>query len=151
MPDGDKGDPRSRRTLIQIGSPGGEMTQSATLQSGVLSSPADAMLGRAIGETLGAAAPDRARLFERWVGEIERYMAAHPEERPWTCRVYTGTEGSRIFRGGVGHSLVIDPQGRLWRARSYEDFETTYTFNDGRCEIDALTPRFDQMREYLPR
>jgi hypothetical protein len=126
------------------------MTQSETLQSGILTSPADAMLGRAIVETLGAPAGDRARLFERRVGEIASYMAAHPEERPWTCTAYTGTEGSRIFRGGVGHSLVIDPQGRLWRARSYEDFETTYTFIEGRCEIATLTPLFGQMREYLP-
>ena len=78
-------------------------------------------------------------------------MAQHPEERPWTCTVYTGTDGSRIFRGGVGHSLVIDPQGCLWRARSYEDFETTYTFPEGGCEIATLTPLYGQMREYLPR
>lgn len=78
-------------------------------------------------------------------------MAAHPEERPWTCTVYTGTDGSRIFRGGIGHSLVIDPEGRLWRARSYEDFETTFTFPEGGGEIDTLTPLYGQMREYLPR
>ncbi len=78
-------------------------------------------------------------------------MAAHPAERPWTCTVYTGTDGSRIFRGGVGHSLVIDPEGGLWRARSYEDFETTYAFPEGGCEIATLTPLYGQMREYLPR
>ncbi len=127
------------------------MTQHAELQSGVLVSPADEMLGRAIGETLRAPASDRARLFEQFVREIECYMAAHPEERPWTCVVYTGTDGSRIFRGGVGHSLVIDNQGRMWRARSYEDFMTTYTFHEGTCEIGTLTPLFGQMREYQPR
>jgi hypothetical protein len=127
------------------------MTQNANLQSGILASPADAMLSRAISETLRAAASDRARLFEQFVREIESYMAAHPEERPWTCTVYTGTDGSRIFRGGVGHSLVIDVDGRLWRGRSYEDFETTYTFREGRCEIGTLTPRLGQMREYRPR
>ena len=125
------------------------MIQTSNLQSGVLSSPAEAMLSRAIRETLRAAARDRAWLFEQLVREIESYMAVHPEERPWTCKVYTGTEGSRIFRGGVGHSLVIDPDGRLWRARSYEDFETTYTFSAGSCEIGTLTPRFEQMREYV--
>jgi len=78
-------------------------------------------------------------------------MAAHPAERPWTCVVYTGTDGSRIFRGGIGHSLVIDPDGRLWRARSYEDFQTTYTFSEKTCEIDTLTPLFEQMREYQLR
>jgi hypothetical protein len=124
------------------------MTQNADLQSGVLTSPADEMLGRAIYETLRAPASERVRLFEQFVREIESYMAAHPAERPWTCTVYTGTDGSRIFRGGIGHSLVIDTDGRLWRARSYEDFETTYMFNDKTCEIDTLTPLFDQMREY---
>ena len=126
------------------------MTQSANLQSAVLSSPADAMLGRAISETLKAPANDRARLFEQFVREIATYMAAHPAERPWTCMVYTGTDGSRIFRGGIGHSLVIDRDGCLWRARSYEDFETTYAFSEGACEIVTLTPLFDQMREYQP-
>ena len=126
------------------------MTQSANLQSAVLSSPADAMLGRAISETLKAPANDRARLFEQFVREIATYMAAHPAERPWTCMVYTGTDGSRIFRGGIGHSLVIDRDGCLWRARSYEDFETTYAFSEGACEIRTLTPLFDQMREYQP-
>jgi hypothetical protein len=129
----------------------GTMAQEEKLESGVLSSPADEMLGRAIGETLRAPACERARVFERFVREIEEFMALHPEERPWTCTVYTGTDGSLIFRGGVGHSLVIDTDGRLWRARSYEDFQTTYKFDDGGCEIDALTPLFEQMREYLPR
>ena len=127
------------------------MSHNPNIQSGVLSSPADEMLGRAICETLKAPASERARLFEQLVREIESYMAAHPAERPWTCVVYTGTDGSRIFRGGIGHSLVIDPDGRLWRARSYEDFETTYTFSEDKCEIDTLTPLFDQMREYRPR
>ena len=126
------------------------MTQNANLQSGVLSSPADAMLGRAIAETLKAPATDRAHLFEQFVREIESYMAAHPAERPWSCMVYTGTDGSRIFRGGIGHSLVIDRDGCLWRARSYEDFETTYTFSKGTCEVATLTPLFDQMRECQP-
>ena len=127
------------------------MTQNGDLQSGVLSSPADEMLARAICETLRAPVSDRARLFEQFVREIESYMAAHPAERPWTCVVYTGTDGSRIFRGGIGHSLVIDPDGRLWRARSYEDFQTTYTFSEKTCEIDTLTPLFEQMREYQLR
>jgi len=124
------------------------MTENAELQSGVFTSPADEMLGRAINETLRAPASDRVRLFEQFVSEIESYMAAHPAERPWTCTIYTGTDGSRIFRGGIGHSLVIDTAGRLWRARSYEDFETTYILNEKTCEIDTLTPLFDQMREY---
>lgn len=127
------------------------MTEDVELQSGVVTSPADEMLSRAIGETLRAPASDRARLFEQFVREIEVYMADHPEERPWTCTVYTGTDGSRIFRGGIGHSLVIDRDGRLWRARSYEDFETTYTFSEDKCEIGTLTPLFAQMREYQAR
>jgi hypothetical protein len=127
------------------------MAQNENLQSGVVASPADVMLSRAISETLKAPASDRVRLFEQFVREIESEMAAHPVGRPWTCKVYTGTDGSRIFRGGIGHSLVIDLDGRLWRARSYEDFETTYAFTEKTCEIDTLTPLFDQMREYLPQ
>lgn len=121
------------------------------LQSWVVSSPADSMLGRAIEQTLSAPTSDRARLFTRLVSEIELFMRAHHQERPWTCKVYEGTDGSAIFRGGVGHSLVIDPAGRLWRARSYEDFDTTYEFIDRSCEIDTLTPIYAEMREYGPR
>jgi hypothetical protein len=121
------------------------------LQSGVVTSPADAMLGRAVEETLRTHASERARRFARFVGEIEAYMADHPQERPWTCTVYTGTDGSTIFRGGVGHSLVIDPEGRLWRARSYEDFETSYVISNASCAIGTLTPLYAQMREYLAR
>lgn len=127
-----------------------EARQTEPLQSAVLSSPADGMLSRAITEALEAPPGDRADLFSRLVRKIEEFMAQHPEERPWTCRMYVGTDGSSIFRGGIGHSLVIDPTGRLWRARSYEDFETSYTFVDTSCEIDTLTPLYAQMREYRP-
>ena len=109
------------------------------------------MLSRAIAETFGAPLADRVQLFARLVRDIEDFMARHPEERPWTCQLYIGTDGSSIFRGGVGHSLVIDPAGRLWRARSYEDFETTYTFAGTSCEIDTLTPIYAQMVEYQRR
>jgi len=126
-------------------------SEPSTLQSGVLTSPADAMLGEAIGKVLAAPAHARAALFETLVARIADYMRAHPQERPWTCTVYAGTDGSRIFRGGVGHSLVVDPQGRLWRARSYEDFDTTYRFTGDTCVIDTLTPLYAQMRQYTPR
>ena len=127
------------------------MEAGGKLQSGVLTSPAEPMLSRAIAEVLRASAGARAELFARRVREIEQFMAMHPHERPWTCSIYQGTDGSTIFRGGIGHSLVVDAGGRLWRARSYEDFETTYRFIDGSCEIDTLTPRYAQMREYCPR
>jgi hypothetical protein len=121
------------------------------LQSGVLTSPAEPMLSRAITEALRSPAGARTELFAQRVREIEQFMAAHPHERPWTCTLYQGTDGSTIFRGGVGHSLVVDPAGRLWRARSYEDFETTYRFINDSCEIDTLTPLYAQMREVRPR
>lgn len=106
------------------------------------------MLSQAIARALGEPPELRAHLFALSVREIEVFMAAHPQERPWTCRIYAGTDGSCIFRGGIGHSLVIDPAGRLWRARSYEDFVTAYTFSSGTWEIDKLTPLYSQMREY---
>jgi hypothetical protein len=120
------------------------------LQSAVLTSPADAMLSRAIASTLSVTPLARAAHFERLVLDIQTFMASHPEERPWTCTVFTGADGSRVFRGGVGHSLVIDPTGRMWRARSYEDFLTTYTHTSTTCEIATLTPLYSQMREYAP-
>jgi hypothetical protein len=125
--------------------------QAVPLQSGVVASPADGMLSGAIAQTLEAPPAERAGLFARLVREIEDFMADHPRERPWTCRLYTGTDASSIFRGGVGHSLVIDCTGRLWRARSYEDFDTTYRFVGTTCEIDTLTPLYAQMVEYGPR
>lgn len=124
---------------------------AAPLQSGVVTSPADPRLGQAIAQAIAAPPADRARLLAQRVREIEVFMAAHPEERPWTCQIYRGTDGSTIFRGGVGHSLVVDSCGRLWRARSCEDFETTYRFTEASCEIDSITPVYSQMREYLPR
>lgn len=123
----------------------------APLQSGVLTSPAEPMLRAAIARTLACPASERRALFARLIAEIVEYMAARPAERPWTCTTYVGTDGCAIFRGGVGHSLVIDPSGRLWRARSYEDFETTYRFGNGTCEIDTLTPLYVQMREFVAR
>jgi hypothetical protein len=122
--------------------------EQAPLQSGVLTSPADGLLSGAIGKTLAASPEERPSLFRSLVQEIQDFMAAQPQERPWTCTVFTGTDGATIFRGGIGHSLVIDPGGRLWRARSYEDFETTYSFVDGDCKIESLTPLYGAMREY---
>jgi hypothetical protein len=121
------------------------------LVSGVLTSAAEPLLAAAIARVLETPPASRAALFGNLVAEIEAYMRAHPEQRPWTCTVYTGTDGSHIFRGGVGHSLVIDSSGRLWRARSYEDFDTTYRFTDNSCDIDTLTPKYASMREYVPR
>lgn len=128
-----------------------EFPPPQALQSGVSTSPADGMLSRAIAEVLEAPPADRAGLFSRLVRSIEEYMTQHPAERPWTCTRYVGTDGSSIFRGGIGHSLVIDPEGRLWRARSYEDFETTYAFAGTSCAIDTLTPLYAGMREYVRR
>lgn len=109
------------------------------------------MLGDAIALTLQAPPLERAAVFERLAAGIEAFMQAHPQERPWTSTVFTGIDGSRIFRGGTGHSLVIDPEGRLWRARSYEDFHTTYAITESSCEITSLEPLYSQMREYLAR
>lgn len=120
------------------------------MQSRIFAASGEEMLGKAIALTLRAPPWERADLFERLVGEIVVIVAtADSGMRPWTCRVHPGLDGSRIFRGGTGQSLVIDPQGRLWRARSYEDFDTTYTITPTSCEIATLTPHYDQMREYV--
>jgi hypothetical protein len=125
--------------------------EAPALRSEVLIPPGEKPLGDAIRRTLEAPPEERAELFERLAREIEAFVSATAPDHPWTCTAYTGTDGSRIFRGGVGHSLVIDRSGRLWRARSYEDFVTTYTISDTTCSIESLTPLYGQMRQYLPR
>jgi hypothetical protein len=119
------------------------------MQSRILAPSGEEMLAKAIALTLDAPSHERADLFERLAGEIVAIVAANSEMRPWTCSVHSGLDGSRVFRGGTGQSLVIDPQGRLWRARSYEDFDTTYTITPTSCELATLKPHYDQMKEYV--
>jgi hypothetical protein len=109
------------------------------------------MLSKAIAITLEAPAPDRAELFELLMQEIASVTTPDSGMKPWVCFVHDGTDGSRIFRGGIGTSVVVDPQGRLWRARTYEDFETTYTITATSCEIATMTPNYSLMREYVIR
>ena len=116
------------------------------LTSGVLTSPADGLLREAIAAALGMPPGERARFLAERLREIKEFMDERPLERPWTFSEYVGTDGSCIFRGGVGHSLVVDPDGTIWRARSYEDFETTYTITDTECHIASLTPLYKDMR-----
>ena len=121
------------------------------LQSGIFVPPGEILLREALADTLRTPPEQRAAVFERHARRIEAHVAQTAPDHPWTCTVYIGTDGSHIFRGGVGHSLVIDPQGRLWRARSYEDFETTYASTGSTYVIETLRPLYHQMREYLPR
>jgi hypothetical protein len=114
-------------------------------------SPGEASLSDAIRQTLSAPPHTRAAIFEKLAGEIEQIVAHTCPDHPWTCKLYNGLDGSRIFRGGVATSLVIDPEGRLWRARNYEDFETTYRIEANTCEIETLRPIYSQMRQYVPK
>ena len=108
-------------------------------------------LASAIKLTLQAPPAERACLFDALLTEIARRAAAPDStmKRGCTpCRM--GTDGSRVFVSGIGRSIVVDPQGRLWRARTYEDFETTYTITPRSCEIATMTPKYAEMHEYLP-
>jgi hypothetical protein len=112
----------------------------------------EAMLGEAIRRALAAPPGERPDLLEQLTAEIAAVTTAPGAGlRPWTCSVRRGTDGSRIFVGGVGFSIVVDPQGRLWRAGTHEDFETTYEITETSCEIVAMAPKYGQMREYLLR
>jgi hypothetical protein len=131
----------------------GEVAQSdtavdAALSSSVVTSPADALLSEAIATTLRADADMRAELFERLLVGIQTYMHKLQQERPWEFEAFAGTDGSRIFRGKTGRSIVVDPHGTLWRARSYEDFDTEYLITRSTCTIASLTPRFEHMQRY---
>src|SRR2546423_1796435 len=118
------------------------------LVSFVLTSPADPLLRDAIAETLRAEPHARAALFEQRLREIEEFIQSRPDEMPFRFWAFTGTDGSRIFRGRAGLSMVIDPAGAMWRARSYEDFDTTYTITEKSCSIDTLTPRYAEMQPF---
>jgi hypothetical protein len=107
------------------------------------------MFRKAIRLTLQAPPDTRATLFEKLVVYIQKNAVYEDMHKSWVCNLHTGTDGSRIFRGGIGFSLVIDPQGRLWRAATVEDFETTYTLTSTSCEIDTMTPIYATMREYV--
>jgi hypothetical protein len=119
--------------------------------SSALIPTAEEMFNKAIALTLAASPDRRADLFEQFVRDIVAIVSANPEMRPWNYTVYDGIDGSRIFCGGIGLSLVIDPNGRLWRARTYEDFDTTYTITPTSCEVASMRPKYEAMREYLPR
>jgi hypothetical protein len=122
------------------------------LQSEIYAPSGEEMLSKAIVIALQAPTQDRAELFELLMREIVSIVSApNSGMKPWTCFVHEGTDGSRIFRGGIGTSIVIDPQGRLWRARTHEDFETTYTITATSCEIATMTPNYSLMREYVIR
>ena len=124
------------------------MSEEETLHSCVSWSPADDLLRDAIQTALRADPPARGELFARLLDDIEAYMKQRPEERPWTYTAFVGTDGSRIFRGAVGRSIVIDPAGTMWRARSYEDFDTAYEIAGNECRIVALTPIYETMQRY---
>ena len=129
-----------------------KQVQSATLlQSGISVSPGEEMLSKAIAFTLQTPAQDRAELFELLMQEIVAIVSASNSEKSWTYFVHQGTDGSRIFRGETGRSIVVDPEGTLWRARTYEDFEMTYTITATSCEIATLKPNYSLMKEYVVR
>lgn len=106
-------------------------------------------------ESPGVGARERPLLERHHGGGIEARDRGLHEGAPGGAAV-----DLRLFHGHgwvadlsrrAGHTLVIDPHVRLWRARSYEDFLTTYTITERTCEIETLTPLYPQMREYRSR
>lgn len=129
-----------------------EFQSANRLRSQIYAASREEMLSKAIDLTLRTPAQHRAEIFEVLMREVVA-ITSEPEfeMKPWIYFVHDGTDGSRIFRGGVGTSLVVDKQGRLWRARTYEDFETTYTITAKSCEIATMKPNYILMREYILR
>lgn len=107
------------------------------------------MFKKAIQLTLQTPLDKHAALFEKLAEYVQKNAIYEDIHKSWMYNLHTGTDGSRIFRGGIGFSLVIDPQGRLWRAATAEDFETTYILTATSCEIDTMTPIYATMREYV--
>lgn len=106
------------------------------------------MFSRAIDLTLEALPDKRVDLIERLLQEVVAIVSANPEMRPWTYNKHSGSDGSLIFSGGIGLSLVVDTEGRLWRGRTYEDFETSYRITETSCEVESMTPKYEQMRQF---
>jgi hypothetical protein len=119
-----------------------------TLSSSVSTSPADALLSQAITTALCADPSIRGELFARLLADIASCMQDVPLERPWTFEALSGTDGSRIFRGQTGRSIVVDPLGMLWKARSYEDFHIEYVIEHWTCSIASITPNYEFMQPY---
>lgn len=117
-------------------------------QSPISAASGEEMFSKAIALALEAPADRRVELFERLLQDIVTIVSANPDMRPWKYDQHAGSDGSRIFSGGIGLSLVVDTEGRLWRGRTYEDFETTYTITATSCEVESMTPKYEQMREY---
>ena len=116
------------------------------LRSFVLTSAVDTMLRDAIDEALRAEPRARAALFEQRLTEIAEFSRATPGERSCRFQAFDGTDGSRIFRGGTGRAVVVDPAGAMWKARAYEDFDITYAFEGFDCRVDTMTPHYAEMR-----
>ena len=119
-------------------------------QSPVMAASGEEMFSKAIALALEAPPDNRAELIERFLQDIVAIVSAHPAMRPWTYNRHAGSDGARIFSGGIGLSLVVDAAGRLWRGRTYEDFETLYHLTPTTCEVVMMTPKYNQMREYEP-
>ena len=117
-------------------------------QSPISAASAEEMFSKAIALTLETQPDRRLELFERLLQEIVTIVSANPDMRPWKYDQHAGSDGSRIFSGGIGLSLVVDTEGRLWRGRTYEDFETRYKITGTSCEVESMTPKYQQMREY---
>lgn len=114
--------------------------------------PADGslMFKKAIWLTLQEAPVNRAFFFDSLAKYIqENALYEDNSSKSWTYQLLFGTDGSYIFKGGIGFSLVVDLNGRLWRAATLEDFETTYTITTNSCEIATMTPIYANMKEYV--
>ncbi len=114
--------------------------------------PADGslMFKKAIWLTLQEVPLNRAFFFDNLAKYIqENALYEEDSNKTWTYQLIVGTDGSHIFKGGIGFSLVVDPTGRIWRAATLEDFETTYTVTTNSCEIATMTPIYVNMKEYV--
>src|SRR5258707_3171653 len=95
---------------------GAPMDRSITESEANTVSPGETSLSDAIRRTLSAPADTRAAMFEKLAREIEQIVAQTCPDHPWTCKVYNGLDGSRIFSGGGRRSPRPVPQRRLCRA-----------------------------------
>ena len=79
-------------------------------------------------------AAQKANLFEALAGQITEKTAGS-----WSATRYAGAEGSNVFVGGAGETLVIDSSGALFRGRA-----DTGLVAAGK---NSFRPNFDALRK----
>lgn len=74
--------------------------------------PPGKMLGEAIGKVKAAPPAGRAALMDDLIDEI---LEVDGGKSGWTATKASGPQGERLYIGGAGRTIVIDPKGQMFK------------------------------------